>query len=52
MEGSRAYVGDSHNDFDPPSEAGVVNILSERWVSLQGLLLSCPPSQCPGIPWG
>lgn len=49
MEGSRAYVGDSHNDFGPPPEAGVVNILSERWVSLQGLCAFLPTQS---VSWG
>ena len=51
MEGSRASVGDSHNNFVPRPEAGVANILPERWVSLQGLWFSCPPSQCLGAHW-
>lgn len=52
MEGFRASVRDSHNNFVPRPEAGVVNILPERWVSLQGLcVFFCPPSQCLGAHW-
>lgn len=53
MEGSRASVGDSHNNFVPPSEAGVANIHPERWVSLQGFLAHSVSDLGPtGIPWG
>lgn len=49
MEGSRASVGDSHNNFVPPSEAGVANIHPERWVSLQGLCVFWPTQS---VTWG
>ena len=49
MEGSRASVGDSHNNFVPRPEAGVANILPERWVSLQGLCVFLPTQS---VSWG
>lgn len=49
MEGSRASVGDSHNNFVPQSEAGVANILPERWVSLQGFCVFWPTQS---VTWG
>lgn len=49
MEVSRASVGDSHNNFVPRPEAGVVNILPERWVSLQGLCVFLPTQS---VSWG
>lgn len=49
MEDSRASVRDSHNNFVPQPEAGVANILPERWVSLQGLCV-CSPTQ--SVSWG
>lgn len=49
MEGSRASVGDSHNNSLPRPEAGVVNILPERWVSLQGLGVFLPTLS---VSWG
>lgn len=50
MEGFRASVRDSHNNFVPRPEAGVVNILPERWVSLQGLCVFFLPTQ--SVSWG
>lgn len=49
MEVSRASVGDSHINSVPRPEAGVVNILPERWVSLQG---SCAFLPTQSVSWG